>query len=1219
VFCVGNTLRFLYDGNWSGNVVDGSEERLKQFSERDGWFLNRLNFTMWPCPWNKSKDFKEIESATCVPWNPNQDKDFIDLVQHMIHPDVKSRYVVNDVLRHRWTTHCPKITDTVDDSIRGAFEAALRSDGRPFRFSRVCLVGEGRAGKTALANALCHRPFVQTSSTIGVCSDSMEVSSACIEASSVTWKVLPSNAIIGLAQQQLNWETAQRLSGLSGIGEGSIHNLYTSQMNSNLSPHLVASHSVIAGPSESDRNISDNQSSETEHNDLAHTPSVRTFDATRNVVFPRAARKSIKAPVIETDHKLILQLQGQSEPLRISLIDFGGQEAFYSLHHLYVTRESVYLVVFNMTCLVGDHATAGTIKQCKDSLSFWLNSIFLHARVQTAEFDGSVAPIILVGTHKDVICSPMQHEQISKMLHDEFHLSPVWASVIPFQEGVVSTGRGLLYMFPVDNRQKLAEQDNVDTTVALIQKYIQFQLEQEDYIKRKVPLSWLRAFDAFMAAKESGRPYLLLDEVQEIAGNCGLPCLLDLSLDAEVIFMLKYFSGLGLIMHHDCPKLHNIVVLDLVRCLVNPASIIMCQHDIHQLPVHLEAKARQKDHYDELVSKGRVHRSLFQILWKDSLEIVNEVCELMVHYGLMLPILGDSTGSQDACAFLVPSLLPKEPLARVVGAAAVRSHFYFAFGSKRKVASWQADNTVTVKEIAAQGFCPNGLFSKLTGKIISECQQTYSYFKSRCSRHETATFFGKHQFLIRELKELNIIQILVLVCNPRRLLTELNHLVQSTIDEMIPNLSFCAAVRCDGGMNSNFEPDMIADAHLAVLTGEHGLIECCSKGKDFDAGEGPLSPVEIQRMFQLWLPPSGLLSSGYHVFLSYRWTGIDRQHWGFDEDLSMGIFQKLSMDALVGPEKEEVNVFLDKLRLQPARDFQSDFADALLSSSLPVVLMSSAALLKMAVLSTSSFIDNLLLEWTIIADLKATGVIKHCLVIFFGAHNKLASSCADVLGDIFEQKMPDVLAAVENDKTYDTVRKALAPVADLENKDIFSVLPDVAVQSINDKARCILHAHGLPVSPDISSRSVRQVVESLKLCIGVKTWEEAKKVNSSHAHEETLRVITRHCAHQICSILEKDRPCSALANKLPSTPSVVSFGADAHQDDLALQLQHAGLSNILAVLLEFSAKLQSNGVLAMDDMRGLSMDELKDVVKCLCLNVVQFNKLFKYLNPGVGQ
>ncbi len=1112
-------------------------------------------------------------------------------------------------------------TQSPDGSIQEAFEAALRSDGRPFRFSRVCIVGEGRAGKTALANALCNRPFVETSSTIGVSSDSMEVSNASIEASSVNlmWKVLPSNDIVGLAQQQMNWETAQRLAGSGGIGEGSIHDIYTIRMSSYFAPHLVASDPAITHSMEySHDNVLGNRSSENPVDDLgisASAPAIcAAHDPSDVVVATRAMRLSTRAPVIETDHKLILQLQGQSEPLRISLMDFGGQEAFYSLHHLYVTRESVYLVVFNMACLVGEHATAETIKQCMRYLSFWLNSIYLHARSQSADFDGSVAPIILVGTHRDVISSPLQHEQISTMLHDYFHLSPVWSSVLPFQEGVVSSGRGLLNMFPVDNRQKASEEDHVDSSVTMIQKYIQSQLEQEDYIKRKVPLSWLRAFDAFMEARESGRPYLYLDDVQEIASNCGLPCLPNLSVEAEVIFMLKYFSGLGLIMHHDCPKLHNIVVLDFVRCLVNPASIIMCQHDIHQPPVHLEAKARKKDYYDEFVTKGRVHMSLFQILWKDSVEIVNEVCELMVHYGLMLPILGDSAGSQDACAFLVPSLLPKEH-PRLASAAAVRSHFYFAFGSKRKVTSWQADNCITAKEIAAQGFCPNGLFSRFTGKIISECQRTYSYFKSRCSRYETSTFFGKHQFIIRELKELNMIQILVLVSNPRKLLKELSNLLQSTIDEMIPNLAFCAAVFCDGGTSSNFESDRVAAAHLAVLSGNHGLIDSCSKGKYFDAGEGPLSPVEIQRTFQLWLSPSGSCSSGYHVFLSYRWTGIDRQHWGFDEDLSMGIFQKLSMDALLGQEKEEVNVFLDKQRLQPARDFQLDFADALLSSSLPVILMSSAALLKMAVLKAGSNIDNLLLEWTIIAELKATGVIKHCLVILFGAHNRLAGSCAEVLGDIFKQKMPDVLAAVANDKSYDRVREALASVADIDIKDIFSVLPDVAVKSVNDKARGILQAHGLPTSPDIESRSVRQVVESLKLCIGVEAWEEAKKTNSSHANEEIVRAVTRHCADQICSILEKEKPRSALAYVPPSAPSAVSGGAGAPLDELALQLQRVGLSSNPDILSEFSTKLQSDGVQAADDLKGLTKDELKDVVKCLNLNVVQFNRLFNYLNP----
>ncbi len=116
VFCVGNTLRFLYDARWCEFISDRFVVR--PFSERDGWFLRRLNDPVWLCPWNKSKDFQRIESATCVPWNPNQDKDFIHLVQHMIHPDVKARYVVNDVLRHRWVTRRPKHATEREDLLQ---------------------------------------------------------------------------------------------------------------------------------------------------------------------------------------------------------------------------------------------------------------------------------------------------------------------------------------------------------------------------------------------------------------------------------------------------------------------------------------------------------------------------------------------------------------------------------------------------------------------------------------------------------------------------------------------------------------------------------------------------------------------------------------------------------------------------------------------------------------------------------------------------------------------------------------------------------------------------------------------------------------------------------------------------------------------------------------------------------------------------------------------
>jgi hypothetical protein len=131
------------------------------------------------------------------------------------------------------------------------------------------------------------------------------------------------------------------------------------------------------------------------------------------------------------------------------------------------------------------------------------------------------------------------------------------------------------------------------------------------------------------------------------------------------------------------------------------------------------------------------------------------------------------------------------------------------------------------------------------------------------------------------------------------------------------------------------------------------------------------------------------------VFLSYKWTG------SFDEDLTLGLFNNLS-EEVFGPSGREINVFLDKRRLQDGRNFQDDFADALLNTAVPVVILSIAALQRMVKLTADSAIGNLLLDWTRIVELLLSKSIKHCLPIIIGTYNPSAPSCAAVIADFFK-------------------------------------------------------------------------------------------------------------------------------------------------------------------------------------------------------------------------
>jgi hypothetical protein len=100
------------------------------------------------------------------------------------------------------------------------------------------------------------------------------------------------------------------------------------------------------------------------------------------------------------DQDILLYMnEGAGEKLRLSCWDFGGQDTFYGLHHLYMGRNSVYVLLFNMVWFQAESDFSPHLA----FLAFWLNSIAAHA---TDPKDHSLAPIILVGSHKDRVSSP---------------------------------------------------------------------------------------------------------------------------------------------------------------------------------------------------------------------------------------------------------------------------------------------------------------------------------------------------------------------------------------------------------------------------------------------------------------------------------------------------------------------------------------------------------------------------------------------------------------------------------------------------------------------------------------------------------------------------------------------------------------------------------------------------------------------------------------------
>ena len=98
------------------------------------------------------------------------------------------------------------------------------------------------------------------------------------------------------------------------------------------------------------------------------------------------------------------------------------------------------------------------------------------------------APIVFVGTRKDQLPDPVAHGRISATLETKFSSHPMWPYVEHNERGRTGSRR-------ITTRLAFFAVNNVavgDPVVRELLDVLQRVLLAQEYIKRKVPLSWLR-------------------------------------------------------------------------------------------------------------------------------------------------------------------------------------------------------------------------------------------------------------------------------------------------------------------------------------------------------------------------------------------------------------------------------------------------------------------------------------------------------------------------------------------------------------------------------------------------------------------------------------------------------------------------------------------------------------------------------------------------------
>ena len=243
--------------------------------------------------------------------------------------------------------------------------------------------------------------------------------------------------------------------------------------------------------------------------------------------------------------------QKEVEPhLNLNTLDFAGQKIYRPMHHCFIVRRAIYLVVFNLQEVQKSLDSEDPDKEnAVQEISYWLHSI--HAHVHKICKDPGLKRVILVGTHRD----PSKEQTITKegMIKIEKYLEK------KFSHGPISND--LRFVYPIEDNESdeddekkgevfAAVENSIDSPkpkareesgASLIQSEIQKAWDDLPFKGEQYPTTWLR----FEAKLHRMTPISRLDDIKKLAldfhiGENG---------EEEVELALGFFHDTGALIY----------------------------------------------------------------------------------------------------------------------------------------------------------------------------------------------------------------------------------------------------------------------------------------------------------------------------------------------------------------------------------------------------------------------------------------------------------------------------------------------------------------------------------------------------------------------------------------------------------------------------------------------------------------------------------------------
>jgi len=319
--------------------------------------------------------------------------------------------------------------------------------------------------------------------------------------------------------------------------------------------------------------------------------------------------------VVKTyDESYLVDARHDANSVALSLWDFGGQFVFYSMHHIFLTKTGMYMLVFDQRDLLRENETN------LQNLSFWLRSIRLHA---------PLAPVILAGTFSHEIKEKLQVKTIDNLLK---------GFIEDFGTNVVFNQRENLYFHAIDNKY--------GTGISNLRSSVEAATLKDVSVSQEVSVRWMGLLDQIIEKRKSS-PYLTFSQVRDIGKGENILT------QSELETALSLFHERGFVVHLTSTNVLKQIIVLKPQWLVDCLCKVIRDKSLHSFNEENFRKVGLLDDMKILFAKGQASRDLLDYLWEN--EPVEFLLDLMKRTMLLSEL-----NLENKLVYIVPSLLQSD-------------------------------------------------------------------------------------------------------------------------------------------------------------------------------------------------------------------------------------------------------------------------------------------------------------------------------------------------------------------------------------------------------------------------------------------------------------------------------------------------------------------------------------------------------------------------------